>query len=238
MSKKSTFIASLAHDLKNSVGNSMMYSELLSTELKELAETDGPVNSEIEGLVLMSENIRMSSSKLINQINSWVYVQHLISGNYQEELSTFNFIELINSVADSNFLSLSQKSIVLEKDWDDQDIQICADYEILKLALDNLLIQSIIFSNSGDTIIVSVRSDESFITISVSDSYGNSREPVIDRFLGKAEISGDEIPDEGILKATGYGMIFCGLALKRIGAHPKVEKNERGGNTFSFQLRK
>ncbi|MEX1121048.1 MAG: hypothetical protein WED82_02885, partial [Balneolales bacterium] len=135
MSKKSTFIASLAHDLKNSVGNSMMYSELLSTELKELAETDGPVNSEIEGLVLMSENIRMSSSKLINQINSWVYVQHLISGNYQEELSTFNFIELINSVADSNFLSLSQKSIVLEKDWDDQDIQICADYEILKLAL-------------------------------------------------------------------------------------------------------
>ncbi|MEX0772008.1 MAG: hypothetical protein WEB89_05700 [Balneolales bacterium] len=237
MDKKSKFIASLAHDLKNSIGNSMMYSELLSAELKELARANGKISSDAESLASMSENIHLSSSKLINQINSWVYVQHLIRNQYVEERSTFNVVTLVENIINSNQLYLSKKRIQPEKVWAEPDLFIYADREILNLVLDNLLIQSIIFSDNGDNLRVSIHSDEDVITIGIADSCNKSRGPVISRFLGETEVTGDEIPDEGILKATGYGMIFCGLALKKIGAKAKVDKNDLGGITFSFQIK-
>ncbi|MEX2633043.1 MAG: hypothetical protein WD267_03360 [Balneolales bacterium] len=215
----------------------MMYSELLSLELQELADSNIQTENDIESLVQMSENIRLGSSKLINQINSWVYTHHFIEGSYEEELKRFSLTVLFNSIIDSNLLYLSKKEIKLNIICDDE-VFLTADSEILKLIIDNLLIQCIIFSNPGDEIRISVYETPENISLSIADAYGSPRSEVIQRFLNETDVTGDEIPEEGILKATGYGMIFCGLAIKQIKAQAKVEKNDLGGLTFSILLKK
>lgn len=235
MNNKSKFISSLAHDLKNSIGNNMMYSELLSAELKELAESNSH-DQDYGSLLLMSENIRLSSCKLINQINSWVYTQHLISGQYEDERSTFNLISLVESIIASNLLYLDKKNLQIETNWDNQVMMVDFDREILHLILDNLMIQSIIYSNPHDSIKIFLTVNDDIVNFTLADAYSSGRDQIISRFLGEGNITGDEIPEEGILKATGYGMIFCGLALKKLGARAGVEKNDMGGLNFSIQF--
>ncbi|MEX0928225.1 MAG: hypothetical protein WDZ53_02395 [Balneolales bacterium] len=234
----SKFIASLAHDLKNSIGNSMMYSELLSSEIQDFIDSSGTSSNEVNNWLMMNENIRLSNSKLINQINSWVYAHHILSGKYEEEQTNFSLNDLIKSIVASNTLFITKKALQLEPDLGAREIFITTDREILHLILDNLLNQSIIFSNKADRIRFSIRENEEVIVIAIADSYSHSRPEIITRFLHEMEVTGDEVPSEGILKATGYGMIFSGLAIGELGATASVEDNDLGGVTFIITFKK
>ena len=207
-------------------------------ELQDLAEANPQVGAEIEPLVQMSENIRLSNSKLINQINSWVYTHHFLNGIFEKEVSAINMASFSDAIIETNQYYLTKKGIKLEKDWE-SDISLTTDKDILRLILDNLFTQIIIFSDNRNLIRFTLSQTPDTVTISIGDQHDSDRREVIERFLDEAgEITGDEIPEEGILKATGYGMIFCGQAIKILDGQASVEPNDLGGLTFSMQFKK
>lgn len=229
------FAAKLVHDLKTPLGNSIMYSELLVTELEQLKQDHPELREDVDGVVQISRNIYMVCQKLLNQIDSWGYVQHLLSGRYIPQPESLQVDEVINKVLQGNRMYMDRKKIELEVDYDAGQKEIHADPELLRLGLDNILMMMITYADTEDRISVVTEKQGDRLEILLTDSYQGDRGFLKERFEAQS-FSGTEVPSEGLLKYSAYGMIFCSVALARMGAERHVEKVEKGGLRFRISL--
>lgn len=227
----------MAHDIKNPIGNAVMFSEIMYYELQEKkdesSETDKEFHSKMMG---MAENIRLSVQSLLTQVDSWTTALRIKSKEYDVSHNAFDLIDCIEKAYEDHEMYFNKKGIKLSKKFAYEECVIVSDDFLVKNIFYNLFSMMLIYASQGDEIIVRVDMNDDFYDIMIEDKYEGNRENIIKRFEQGVNISDIDVPEAGILKPASYGMMFCGEALRILAANQKVAPAMNGGLLFTFRL--
>ncbi len=232
----SDFVAKMSHDLKTPVGNAMMYAELMSEEIRSLADENPEFKSRLDPLEHYCGNIYLSSSKLINAIQSWGYAYQIEDGVFEIQETAVDLKELLDNIIKRNQLFIRGKSLDVGVEYRSDRKIYHTDRELITLVFDNLMTLFINMASAGSQIAIEVdkKGDGLLFRFLLPKSVFNRK--LMDIFTGDITISKHPAPEQGILKPGGYGLIFAARALQHIGAERGVDDETADPRSFWFQL--
>src|ERR1700730_12447469 len=112
-------------------------------------------------------------------------------------------------------------------------VVVSCDEDVIRRVLENLISNAIKFTKSDGTITVTVRSDESEVTVSVSDDGpgipADQHKRIFEKF-GQTETGAAK------QHSTGIGLAFCRLAVEAHGGKIDIDSEPGKGSTFHFTL--
>lgn len=228
------FVSQVAHDINNPVGNCLMYSQMMEELLADIAE--GQEESQVRQVQDFNQNIKMALNNLTGIIDAWVIAQKIMDDVYVNEVQPMDVVQLLNSAVDELQIYTGRKKLEILKEWPTSGLKVEADQNIVKRVFENMAMLLVMFADQQDTLRFKVVQDESVALISMEDSYKDQRNALHARFTGDEPWENGEVLNEGVLKPAGYGLKFCGVALKYLDAEPEVQQSELGGLKFTFRL--
>jgi two-component system CheB/CheR fusion protein len=156
---KGNFIAMISHELRTHLSIIMMWSKMLredALEGEDLAEA-------IEAIGRSAE----SQSRLIEDL---LDSSRIAAGKLSLEIGPADLGELVTQVADSFWPAIESKGIECVVDVDDRVGVVECDGDRIRQVVRNLISNAVKFTPQGGRIEVSVRRDEGFIEMTVSDT--------------------------------------------------------------------
>lgn len=230
------FVAQLVHDIKNPVGNSMMYNEMLYETLRDLQAQDG--NEEISELIEFSGNIKAALNNLIELLDAWVICDQIMHEDYKGDEEPVAIDSEIEKAINDLKPYHERKNLNIVKNWNESNggFTVYSDGNILPKVIRNMVLLLVNFADSNDDLQFTLSLSDGKLHVKMEDSYTHSRDFIYDRFTGNELWEEYEVPKEGVIKPAGYGLKFCGVALNYLNAEPKVEKSDLGGLSLSFSL--
>jgi len=232
----SEFVSKVTHDLKTPVGNAMMYSDLLSEEIRMLIDDHPDLRDELESLLYYSGNIRLSSSKLINYVQSWSYAYQIEDGVFEERKSDIRLKDLLGEVIEKNDIFIQTKSLQVDVAYE-ADRETChADQEVMTLIMDNLLTLFIGMAPNNETMRIRISEEEGGLMFRFFAPNATFTGTLVDAFSGSISIKEQIAPSQGILKPGGYALMFVNIALRKMGAAHGVDPEGTDPRSFWFRL--
>lgn len=236
---KDKFFGILAHDLKNPFQGLLGFIDLLYEDLDELS------NSQIKEYLSNVRNASYHTYALLENLLEWSRIQ---SGKMPFTPSAFNIRDEISSVISVLDNNAAQKEIKLFNEVD-PNIIVEADRNMIRSVLQNLITNSIKFSNSKGKVVIRSRVPQTYVkaTNSVdSDSSQWLEVSVSDNGIG--------IPDEILPKlfklngqysqagtanepGTGLGLVLCHEMVEKNGGRIWAESIAGQGTTFMFTIK-
>lgn len=223
---KDKFFSIIAHDLKGPFNGLLGLSEFLANEIDSLS---------LEEISSFAGDINKSAGKLFNLLENlldWSRMQ--TEGN----LSNPSHIVLHKKVRDIMTLlrkNAETKSICISAHID-ENITVYADQNMLHSILQNLVTNSIKFTNPGGEIVISAKDYSTIVEISVSDN-GIGMDEIILNKLFKID-ENISISGTNMEKGTGLGLILCKEFVEKNGGRIWVESKPGQGTMFTFTLPK
>jgi PAS domain S-box-containing protein len=235
---KDKFFGILAHDLKNPFQGLLGFIDLLYEDLDELS------NAQIKEYLSNVRNASYHTYALLENLLEWSRIQ---SGKMPFTPSTFNIRDEISSVISILENNASQKEIKLFNEAE-PGIMVEADRNMIRSVLQNLITNSIKFSNSKGKVVVRSRvpqtylkadnpigsSDRQWIEISVSDNGIG----IPDEILPKLFKLNGQYSQAGTANepGTGLGLVLCHEMVEKNGGHIWAESIAGQGTTFIFTI--
>ncbi len=230
------FVAKICHDMKSPVGNAMIYSELLIDDIENLQSEHKDAADDLDHLKHYCRNIHLSSSKLINTIQSWGFAYQIEDGIYEASEDRVHVKKLLEQTISGNEIFIRGKSLNVNLEYESDVNTVKTDEELITLVLDNLV-----------TLFLSIAGNKKTIDIRVSDDNGKLlflffppetafRSNLIEAFSGEQTISNNMVPEQGILKPGGYALLFVNTALRFLGADHGVDQESGATPSFWFRL--
>ncbi len=232
----SEFVSKITHDLKSPVGNAMMYAELLFEDINMLVQEHPELSDQLGSLQYYCSNIQLSSSKLINFVNSWSYACQIEDGVFRQNVSDFNLKELMLQTIDRNEIYIRSKSLQINLEYVSGQDHITADPEVMRLILDNLLTLFIGMAANNDSLRIRITDEEDGIMVRFFVSKAAFNESLIQAFSDEISIKEQIAPKQGILKPGGYGLMFVNIVLRLMGADHGVDGEQTDPRSFWFRL--
>jgi PAS domain S-box-containing protein len=221
---KDKLFSIIAHDLRSPFTGILGFSELLIENLNNFDDVET-----VAYLKIINSSAK-STLVLLDNLLSWAKTQtgQITFNPKKINLSsiTSETIELSKTIAIGKHISISQ----IKPD----DIEVYADKDMLKTVLRNLISNAIKFTKSGGKISVSVRKDESYVEIAVSDNgLGMNDETINKLFRIETNYTTTGTEDE---KGSGLGLILCKDLVEKQGGKIGVESELGKGSIFKFTL--
>ncbi|MDI6401548.1 hypothetical protein QLX67_06035 [Balneolaceae bacterium ANBcel3] len=232
----SDFVAKMAHDLKTPVGNAMMYTELMSEDLKSMAEEHPDVKEELETLLQYCSNIHLSSSKLIYAIQSWGYAFQIDDGVFQPRETTLDLKQMLTDVLERNRLFTRIKRISVSLEYNAEATAFEADKEIMNLVFENLMSLFINMSPTGSEIRISVAEEDNGLMFRFEVPPAAFNPKLVALYSDDIKLENHMAPDQGILKPGGYCLIFTNMALRYMESRHGVDEEGSESRSFWFHL--
>ncbi|MBF8962655.1 tetratricopeptide repeat-containing sensor histidine kinase [Pontibacter sp. FD36] len=142
----------------------------------------------------------------------------------------------LRELADENIRLLqpvaSSKEIVLENKID-PNLTGCADKEMVRLVLRNLISNGIKFCKAGDTVTLTAKLKNDFVLVSVKDTGIGITQEVQKKLFGGSSYSSRGTANE---KGSGLGLALCKDFVEHNGGSIWVESMPGKGSTFLFTL--
>ncbi|MBV5312720.1 MAG: hypothetical protein JZU47_05445 [Prolixibacteraceae bacterium] len=221
---KDKLFSIIAHDLKNPVGNILVISKLINSNLK---------NQEQENLAELIEMIGSQAEEtleLLETLFDWAKSQ---TGQITHKPEILNLKTLIEQVIETHNPAAQLKDIVIESETS-EEIKIFADQNMLNTILRNLTTNAIKFTYPKGRIRISAEQKTDNIEITVSDNGIGMDEKTIDSlFRIDTTHTAMGTADE---KGTGLGLIICKEFIERHGGQIKIESKLGKGSKFIFNL--
>ena len=228
------YVSQVAHDINNPVGNCLMYSQMMEELLADLAENPG--EDDIAQAREFNNNIKMALNNLTGVLDAWVMAHKIVSDEYQPEMQPAEPVPYLETALREIRIYTDRKKLQLDKQWTDAGLKVESDPKIIKRVFESMSMLMVMFANQQDVLRFSIQQSETHAVINMEDSYTDPREALHNRFTGEEPWNDGEVLQEGILKPAGYGLKFCGVALKLLNAEPEVKQSQLGGLHFSFKL--
>jgi two-component system sensor histidine kinase GlrK len=191
--QKNRFLRHMSHELKTPLTALREGAELLSDEAV------GKLTPEQREVAEILRHNSIELQKLIEDLLSYGASQFHKAAL---EAKPVQVKRVISRVADDHRLALRAGKLRL--DVDAEDVTLIADFEKLRILLDNLMSNAIKFSPSGGTIRVSARARDGQLELEVADQgpgiAPEDRERVFDPFYQGPQ------PGQGLVKGTGIGL--------------------------------
>jgi signal transduction histidine kinase len=221
LKQKNEFINQLGHDLKNPLGPLL---NLLPVLRKK--ETD-PKKQQI--LLVLERN----AGYMKNLVVSTIELAKLNSPDTQFNFENIDFKRITKNIEEENQHSLNQKNIQFINNIS-KSINVYADELRLKEVLNNLLSNSIKYSNKDGTIIINAEESHSEVKISISDNGLGMNQEQLDHVFDEYYKADESRHD---FESSGLGMPICKRIVEKHGGRIWVESDGIGlGSTFYFTL--
>lgn len=222
---KDKLFSIIAHDLKSPFTTLLGFSELLVNNFKDY---------NMEQFQMMLSHIQSAAKSaftLLENLLLWA-----MSQNEQLQFSP----EVVNVTQIAKDVTKSLKSVAAMKDVrikcqpDDHPIEGSVDVNMFRTILHNLVSNAIKFSYNGGAIDVNVSSNDSELTIIVSDNgIGMTEETKNKLFTLEKNKSKPGTAQE---KGTGLGLLICHDFVQKHGGDIQVESQLEKGSSFIVKL--
>jgi len=221
---KDKFFSIIAHDLKSPFSSVLGLSRIMKEEMEE-KETENTekyirlINSSIENIY-----------KLLENLLEWARSQ---TGNLDFKPDNINLTSIIKEKIEEFSVLAEAKNISLYY-FQDSDLFIYADKNMLKTILRNLIANAIKFTQAGGKVEMITMVKPRHVEISVSDNGIGIAEEIKDQLF---ELSSTKIR-RGTAKenGTGLGLILCKEFVEKQGGKIWAESNAEKGCQFKFTL--
>ena len=191
--QKNRFLRHMSHELKTPLTALREGAELLSDEVV------GKLTPEQREVAEILRHNSIELQKLIEDLLSYGASQ---SHRPSLDVARVGLRRVVNRVLDDQKLALRSKGVALNVDV--QDLTLTADFEKLRVMLDNLVSNAIKFSPTGGTITIAARSVGSDVLIDVADEgpgiSADERKLVFEPFYRGHH------PGDTLVKGTGIGL--------------------------------
>jgi PAS domain S-box-containing protein len=235
---KDKFFSILAHDLKNPFQGLLGFIDLLYEDLDELS------NEQIKEYLSNVRNASYHTYALLENLLEWSRIQ---SGKMPFTPTVFSIREEINSVISILDNNATRKEIKLVNEVDPV-LMVEADRNMMHSVLQNLITNSIKFSNSKGRVVLRSRVPQTNINSKSSGETGNRQwleVSISDNGIG--------IPEEILPKlfklngqysqagtanepGTGLGLVLCHEMVEKNGGKIWAESIAGQGTTFIFTI--
>ncbi|MDD6643177.1 MAG: HAMP domain-containing sensor histidine kinase [Firmicutes bacterium] len=219
---RTDFIANVSHELKTPLSVMQNYGIMLcQPELSEekRLEYAGAVIDASRRLADLITNI-LKLSKLENQQIYPKAEEYDLSEQLCQCLLQFETV-------------WEQKNLQIETALDD-GVTVCADAELLCLVWNNLLSNAFKFTPEGGTVSVSLRADDTYVTVSVSDT-GCGMSPEVGAHIFEKFYQGDT---SHAAQGNGLGLALVKRVVDILHGNLGVESAPGKGSTFTVTLRR
>lgn len=215
--QKNRLLRQVSHELKTPLTALREGAELLSEEAV------GKLSPEQREIAEILRHNSIELQKLIEDLLSYGASQfHKVA----LKLKPLNIRQIINRVVDDQKLAIRAKDLRLEIEAD--DVTVVADFEKLRVVLDNLMSNAIKFSPSGGVIAISARCAGMWLELSVADN-GPGIAPDDVPYIFNPFYQGRNNAG-GLVKGTGIGL---SVVKEYVSAHGgSVEVAERSGGAL------
>jgi two-component system sensor histidine kinase GlrK len=213
--QKNRLLRQVSHELKTPLTALREGAELLSDEVV------GKLSPEQREIAEILRHNSIELQKLIEDLLSYGASQfHKVA----LELKPLNIRQIINRVVDDQKLAIRAKDLKLEIEAD--DVTVVADFEKLRVVLDNLMSNAIKFSPSGGVIAISARRAGTWLELNVADN-GPGIAPddaphVFDPFYQGRNNA------VGLVKGTGIGLSVVKEYVSAHGGSVEIVARDRG----------
>lgn len=222
--QKNRFLRQMSHELKTPLTALREGAELLSDEVV------GKLSPEQREIAEILRHNSIELQKLIDDLLSFG------AGQFHKtalEVKPVQVRHVINRVADDQRLALRAKSLKL--DIEAREVTLAADFEKLRIILDNLMSNAIKFSPPGGTVSIAARANGAHLELDVADEGPGiapvDRPHIFDPFYQGAQVA------EGRVKGTGIGLsVVKEYAVAHGGSVEVVEATGKRGARLRVRL--
>lgn len=220
--QKDEFIGIASHELRTPVTSIKAYGQALKSQFSKKGDL------KVVGLL---EKMDSQINKLTNLIGDLLDVTKIQSGRLEFNREYFDFNKMVSEVVDEiQFTSNSHK---LQKRFGESE-KIYSDRERIGQVLTNLITNAIKYSPNSKKILVTTKTNNSLVTLSVQD-FGvgipkSKQNKVFEQFF---RVSG---PNKNTYPGLGLGLYISSQIIKREGGRIWVESVVGKGSKFYFSL--
>lgn len=218
---KSNFVSSLSHEIKTPLTSIMMGASLLE-QVNELNKNENVTN--------IISTINEDSQKLLSLINNFLRISQITSDESLLNKELFNIEALIESSVCEFSTIANSKEIKIIFNCSLSDSNYYGDEEKLGWVINNLLSNSIKFSNEYSNIYVSVQSIDNSIEITVKDEGIGIGEDNIDKLFCKFFRANEN------MAGTGLGLSLSKQIVDIHNGSISCESQLNIGTTFKVTL--
>lgn len=223
-STKDKLFSIIAHDLRSPFHAILNLSELLKTNLNDLNKDES--NDYLELINSSAE----STLVLLDNLLAWAKSQNGTNIYHPE---TINLNLIISEILANSKLTAKLKNISITYN-STEDIEFCADINMLKTILRNLVSNAIKYTYPNGKVNISAIKIESSIEIRISDDgVGMSEETLSGLFQIETNATTAGTAHE---KGSGLGLILCKEFVGKHGGEIWVESELGKGSQFVFTL--
>jgi PAS domain S-box-containing protein len=223
---KDKFFSIIGHDLRSPFHSLLGFSEVLLTEIdtlshEEVIQFTKGLNDDLKNLYGLLENLL-----------SWSMLQRDLLEYHPASL---DLADAVNKVMGIVKQSAREKDISITNNIKTGTL-VFADIDMLRLVVQNLLINSVKFTQTGGLVTISSIEEDGFIEISVMDTgIGIEPEKSSQLFNFTSIFTNKGTAGE---KGTGLGLPLCKEFVEKNGGKIWVESEVGKGSKFKFTLRK
>ena len=220
---RSEFLGNVTHELKTPISSISGYIETLL----EGAIKDENVN--IEFLKRALENVK----RLEELVTDLVEISRIETGELQMNYDYFNIYTLLNDIYKDAKQRNSNKNIKIQIEVPDKKLFIYGDEGRLEQVIDNLIANSMRYTDQGHIRIKVLRRDNELVFSIIDTGIGISRKS-IDRIFERF-YRADKARDRR-KGGTGLGLAISKHIIEAHGSNIYVDSLEGKGSTFSFGI--
>jgi len=221
---KSEFLSTMSHELRTPLNSIIGFTGILTKG------SSGPVNEEQKKQL---DIVARSAKHLLYLINDLLELSRIEAGRLILEIKPFNFVEVINEVAEIIRPLRMEKGLVLKIDLPGKSLPFIGDRTRCFQILLNLSNNAVKFTKQGEIIIKAELIDHR-LNVSVSDTgIGIKNENIGMLFTAFRQLDGSA---KRVYEGTGLGLYLCKKLVEMMSGSISVQSEYGAGSTFSFSL--
>jgi signal transduction histidine kinase len=171
-----------------------------------------------------------NASGILEELLEWSKTQML---SQQQRKTNLKISELFSQVRERSLQQAQEKRIDIVTTLSTAEETICADGDMIRAVLRNLVANAIKFSREGDTITLSATERQGLIELAVQDTGMGVKQEDLDKLF---RVSGFTTPGTANEKGTGLGLVLCKEFVEKNQGTIKVESTLGMGTTFTIHL--
>jgi PAS domain S-box-containing protein len=222
---KTEFVTIAAHQLRTPLS-------AVKWTLRLILDGDiGPISQE------QSETLQkgyQSNERMISLVNDLLNVARIEEGRFVYGFTKISFSDLVNETIDSFQTTANMKNIRINFKKPETGIDIMADKEKIKLAVQNLIENAINYSPSGSDVTILLDCDKMNLTLGVRDQGMGIPRRQQERVFSKFFRGENAIRME--TEGTGLGLFLTKNIVEKHGGKIWFETEEGKGSTFFIRL--
>ncbi len=225
---KDKLFSIIAHDVKNPFNAILGFSALLKNNLDNYSKEE--IRSYVNHILAGSENVY----KLLDDLLIWAKTQ---LGQIQVKKKHFNVYGLVENAFDSFIVHANTKNVALVNDVP-KNIELLADYEMLRFVIRNLVHNGIKFSNDPGEVrcsALNIREEgKSFLELIIKDSGIGIRPEKLAVLFNVGEFMATSGTSEE--KGSGLGLHLAYDLIEKSGGFITVKSEVGRGTEFIIRL--